>query len=416
VTAPAAATQIPVPEPDLTPAEMIARAKALIPLIREQQDGAEERGYYGEELHRRFVEAGFSRCLQPRRYGGYEFDLKTFLEVMVAISTGDPGTGWCLTLGSSHAWVVGGLFPEDVQTEVFAPDGDFRCPHPASPTAEATPVDGGYRITGKLPYASGIPYATWALGGALVPSPEEGGEPRAIVFLVPRRDLTMLDDWGGGRLLGMQSSGSNSYLVEDVFVPERFTLPMEWFFDWPEATTPGYELHGNPLYVVRPAGPYHTSLVAPVVGAARAALDAFRELAMTKPTTFQPVVPRYRFHDDQRAYGQATAMTDAAETILYGFADQYLEAVTRAAETGERISIEQDARWWALLQQAGGLAAGAVEVLAHRSTSSTTGRGTKLGRYFRDVTMYRQHISSQQIDFAVRNGALYLGATTAWLR
>jgi 3-hydroxy-9,10-secoandrosta-1,3,5(10)-triene-9,17-dione monooxygenase len=395
---------------------MLARARALIPLIREQQDEAEARGYYGENLHRRFVEAGFSRCLQPRRFGGYEFDLGTFLRVMVAISTGDPGTGWCLTLGSSHAWVVGGLFPEDVQATVFAPDGDFRCPHPASPTAQAIAVDGGYRITGKLPYASGIPYATWALGGALVPPEQEDGEPRAIAFLIPRRDLTMLDDWGGGSLLGMQSSGSNSYVVEDVFVPERFTLAMEDFFGWPAATTPGYELHGNPLYIVRPPGPYHTSLVVPVVGAARAALDAFREFATTKQTTFQPMVPRYQFHDDQRAYGQATAMTDAAETILYSFADQYLEAVTHSAETGERIPIEQDARWWALIQQAGGLAAGAVEILAHRSTSSTTGRGAKLGRYFRDVTMYRQHISSQQIDFAVRNAALYLGATTAWVR
>jgi 3-hydroxy-9,10-secoandrosta-1,3,5(10)-triene-9,17-dione monooxygenase len=408
--------EIPIPEPDLTPAELVTRARALIPLLREQQDEAEERGYYSEDVHRRFVAAGFSRCMQPRRFGGYEFDLGTFLRAMVAISTGDPGTGWCLTLGSSHAWVIAGLFPEDVQAEVFAPDGDFRCPHPASPTAQALPVDGGYRITGRLPYASGIPYATWALGGALVPAPDESGEPRAIVFLIPRRDLTMLDDWGGGRLLGMQSSGSNSYVVEDVFVADRFTLPMQDFFDWPHATTPGYDLHGNPLYVVRPPGPYHTSLVAPVVGAARAALDAFRDFAMEKATTFQPVVPRYQFHEDQRAYGQATAMTDAAETILYSFADQYLEAVTGAAETGERVPLEQDARWWALIQQAGGLAAGAVEVLAHRSTSSQTGRGTKLGRYLRDVTMYRQHISSQQLDFAVRNGALYLGATTAWLR
>jgi 3-hydroxy-9,10-secoandrosta-1,3,5(10)-triene-9,17-dione monooxygenase len=128
------------------------------------------------------------------------------------------------------------------------------------------------------------------------------------------------------------------------------------------------------------------------------------------------MVPRYQFHEDQRAYGLATAMTDAAETILYGAADQYLEAVTRAAQTGRRVELEWDARMWALVQQAGGLAARAVETLAHRSTSSTTGRGTKLGRYFRDVTMYRQHISSQQSDFAVRNGALYLGATSAWVR
>ena len=69
-----------------------------------------------------------------------------------------------------------------------------------------------------------------------------------------------------------------------------------------------------------------------------------------------------------------------------------------------------------MLQQAGGLAASAVETLAHRSTSSSTARGTRLGRYLRDVTIYRQHISSQQIDHAVRNAAFYLGASDVWMR
>jgi 3-hydroxy-9,10-secoandrosta-1,3,5(10)-triene-9,17-dione monooxygenase len=404
------------PEPDLTPAAMIARAEAMIPMLREQQDEAEERGHYSEAVHQEFVRAGFSRCLQPRRFGGYEFDLPTFLKTMVKIATGDPGTGWCLALGSSHAWIVGSFFSEDVQAEMFGPDGDFRCPHAAAPTAEALPVEGGYRVSGRLPYASGIPYATWALGGAIVPPPGGVGEPNAIAFAIPRRDLTMLDDWGGGRLLGLQSSGSNSYVVEDVFVPERFTLSLEWFFAWPLATTPGYELHGNPLYLCRPPGAYHSTLVLPVVGAARAALDEFRELIMVKPTAFPPIVPRYQFHDDQRAYGQAMAKADAAEAILYGFGEQYMEAVAKWAATGEPFGPEQDARWWAMLQQAGGLAAEAVELLAHRSTSSATGRHSRLGRYFRDVTMYRQHISSQQIDFAVRTAGFYLGATEGWIR
>ena len=408
-------TAVPPPEGELTPHEMIARARAMIPMLREQQDEAEARGYYSEAVHRRFVEAGFSRCLQPRRFGGYEFDWPTFLRVMVAIATGDPGTGWCLTLSSSHAWIVGSYFPEDVQAEAFGPEGDFRCPHPVAPSAEATPVEGGYRISGKLQYASGIPYATWALGGATVPPADGAAEPTVIEFLIPRRKLAMLDDWGGGRLLGLQSSGSNSYVVEDVFVPQRFTVPADWFFSWPEDVTPGYRVHGNPMYLCRPPGPYHATLVLPVVGAARAALDEFRELIATKPTTFQPVVPRYQFHEDQRAYGLAMAMTDAAETILYGFGDQYMAAVREWAETGTPIDMEQDARWWAMLQQAGGLAANAVEILTHRSTSSATGRDTRLGRYFRDVTMYRQHISSQQMDFAVRNAALYLGASSAWL-
>ena len=70
---------------------------------------------------------------------------------------------------------------------------------------------------------------------------------------------------------------------------------------------------------------------------------------------------------------------------------------------------------WAMLQQAGGLAAGAVETLMHRSPPSTSGRGQRMGRYFRDVTTYRQHVSAQQSDFAVRNVALYFGLTDRWL-
>jgi 3-hydroxy-9,10-secoandrosta-1,3,5(10)-triene-9,17-dione monooxygenase len=108
-------------------------------------------------------------------------------------------------------------------------------------------------------------------------------------------------------------------------------------------------------------------------------------------------------------------MTDAAEAVLYAFAREYLETSARSVESGERIPLTQDARWWAMLQQAGGLAAGAVETLMHRSPPSTSGRGQRMGRYYRDVTTYRQHVSAQQSDFAVRNAAMYFGLTERWL-
>ena len=400
---------IEVPEPDLRPAEMIARAEALIPAIRAEQDESEHRGYYSERLHEQFREAGFSRILQPRRYGGYEFDLETFYRVMVAISTGDPGVGWCLTLGSSHAAMVASHFPEEVQAEMFAPDGDFRCPHPVAPTGKATRVDGGYRLSGRWPYASGVPYATWVFAPAFI----EDGPPDSHVFAVRRADIDMLDDWGDGNVLGMNSSGSNTYVVEDLLVPERFVVPFDWFD--PPMPTVGIELHGNPLYVGRIGGPYHASLVATMVGAARAALDEFGGPIGERQTTFHPQIPRREFHEDQRVYGLATGMTDAAEAVLYAFAREYLERATQAVETGERIPLSQDARWWAMLQQAGGLAAGAVETLMHRSPPSTSGRGQRMGRYFRDVTTYRQHVSAQQSDIAVRNTALYFGLTDRWL-
>jgi 3-hydroxy-9,10-secoandrosta-1,3,5(10)-triene-9,17-dione monooxygenase len=401
---------IPVPEPDLTPGEIVARAEALVPMLRAQQDDAERRGFYSEAVHAEFLKAGFYRITQPRRFGGYEFSLKTYLKTMITIASGDPGTGWCLQLGSSHAWIVASHFDVETQAEVFLPDGDFRCPHPAQPTGRIVRADGGFRLSGRFPYASGIPYATWALVGAML----DGDPPTPYTLLIPRSDLTMLDDWGAGVMFGLNSSGSNTIVVEDAFVPDRRALPSATLFDAPMPTI-GTELYGNPLYIGRPAGPYHTSLVCPIVGAAKAAVDEFREIIMVKPTTFYPQVPRYRFHEDQRAYGMARAKADAAEAIVLSFADQYTEAGQESMDTGVPIVQQQDARWWALIQQAGGLAYEAVQEVALRATSSSLGAGRPLARYLRDATTYRQHISSQQGDFAIRNAAVALGASDRWL-
>ena len=86
-------TEVPVPEPDLKHEEMIARARALRSMVREEAEAAERRGYHSEALHNEFVKAGFYRCLQPRRFGGYEFDIRTFFKTMVEIASGDPGIG-----------------------------------------------------------------------------------------------------------------------------------------------------------------------------------------------------------------------------------------------------------------------------------------------------------------------------------
>jgi 3-hydroxy-9,10-secoandrosta-1,3,5(10)-triene-9,17-dione monooxygenase len=401
---------VPIPEPDLTAKEILARAEALVPMLRAQQDEAEQRGFYSEAVHRAFLDAGLYRMTQPRRFGGYEFDLKTYLRAMITIASGDPGTGWCLQLGSSHAWIVASKFDAETQAEAFGPDGDFRCPHPAQPSGRVERVDGGFRLSGRFPYASGIPYATWALLGAML----DGDPPTPYTVLVPRADLTMLDDWGAGVMFGLNSSGSNTIVVEDAFVPDRRAIPSEDFFN-PGMPTHGTQLYGNPLYVGRPAGPYHTSLVCPIIGAAKAAIDEFSEIIMVKPTSFYPQVPRYQFHEDQRALGTAIAKADAAEAIVLSFAEEYTEAGRESMESGVAIPMRQDARWWLMIQQAGGLAYEAVQALAIRSTSSAMGGNRPLARYLRDATTYRQHISSQQGDFAVRYAALTLGASDRWL-
>jgi 3-hydroxy-9,10-secoandrosta-1,3,5(10)-triene-9,17-dione monooxygenase len=400
-------TEVPVPEPDLTAAEIVARAAALKPRLRAEQDEAERLGHYTEGMHQEFLRAGFYRMLQPRRFGGYEFDLPTFWKAMVQISEGDPGSGWCLTLGSHHALVVGSQWPERAQREIFGPLGDFRGPHRPLPMGTAEPADGGYVVNGTWDYCSGVPFATHFLGNVIVSGTEPSPAKPPPVVVIPRAQFTVLDDWGGGAQLGMQASGSNSVRVENVFVPEHLVFDGDWTGG--PAPTPGSELHGNPMYLGLVYGIYHAGLVVTVVGAARAALAEFDESIRTKKTAFPPQVMRYEHHDYQRVWGLARALADSSEALLYQAGERYMEHCHRWASKGVPFTKEDDIRLFGILQQAGRLGSEAVEVLFQTVGSSAAKRGQRMQRYFRDVAMYRGHIASQYLNWASGFARVHFG-------
>lgn len=177
-----------------TPQALVARAESLIPWLREEQEATEERGFYSRRLHDKFTEYGFSRILQPRRYGGYEHALTTFVRVMTAIATGCPSTGWCLSLASSHTMIIAGRFSEEAQETIFGPSGDFRSPHSVAPGGSAKRTGDGWSIRGTWRYCSGIPYATHFMGSALVDTGD--GPPAMYAAVVPRDQIPVLDDWG----------------------------------------------------------------------------------------------------------------------------------------------------------------------------------------------------------------------------
>src|ERR1051326_3988298 len=156
---------IDVPLPELTPAQMIARACEMVPALRERQAECEALGRIPQETNDEFVSAGFYRILQPRRFGGYEFDLGTFARVMMEVSRGCPSSGWVLALTAGHAIMLSAFFPEEAQIDVYGVDGEFRGPSRTPPRVIARPVEGGYILNGEWDYVSGCDIATHAIGG-----------------------------------------------------------------------------------------------------------------------------------------------------------------------------------------------------------------------------------------------------------
>jgi len=154
---------------------------------------------------------------------------------------------------------------------------------------------------------------------------------------------------------------------------------------------------------------YHAGLVIPVIGAARAALEEYEQIITTKPTHFPPQVPRYTHPDYQRPFGHAVALTDAAEAIVLRAGERYMELAQRWDQAGEPFSREDDVRLYAMIQQAGQLAARAVETIFAAASSSAARRGTRLQRYYRDVSMYHGHIAAQHLTTAAELARVHFG-------
>lgn len=406
----AAPGHVSVPEPNLTREELIARAVALRPKLRELQDEHAAVGTYSAALHEEFRKAGFYRITIPRMFGGYEFDLPTYFKTMLEVARGDPGVGWCLALGSSHGYLIASHWSERAQRELFGPEGHFAAAHRALPGGTAIPVDGGYRISGRWNYCSGIPHSTHFVCTAKFPE-EPGTPPKFLAVVIPKGQFRILPDWGGDQTPGMQASGSNSVEVTDVFIPDYYAVPWLALFASPQGMehgTAGTRLHNNPMYLGRLMGPYHATLVAVITGAAWAAIDEYERFIHSAKVYMEPNTLRADHQDSVRALGLAMAKADAAEGVLINAMQRYMELCARWGRDRTPISVEDNFRLWAMIQQGGRLACDVVEKLLHAAGASQTRKGSRLWRYFCDVQMYRTH-SSVGEEFPTYAARAHLG-------
>ena len=393
-------------------AELISQAREFGAELRRQQDESDARGCYSEAVHRRLLDGGFYRILQPRMFGGLGSDCETYIRVIMELSRGHPSSGWCYTLASSHAMVAGAHFSEPVQRELFGPSGDFRSAYAAGPAGMPTfeRSGAGYVVSGLWPFASGIPVCTHFMGGAVIPGAE--GSPGAIAFVVPSQSIEVLPDWGGDAAMGMQASGSNSVRLTRVFVPDthivRSPIGILSTDSLPDGT-PGTRLHQDGLFLGIIFGWFSCEFGAIFTGAARAALEEYERLLTTKPMLFEP--NRMRMHDPelQRLLGEAMCRADAAEALTLQATRMYREQCDAWMKERRPISTADTLRVWGTAREGCRAACEAVEMLFHSAGASGARRGDRLQRYFRDVQMYRVHFQSQAIGPMLR-AQIQLGA------
>ena len=354
------------------------RAVALVPLLKERAESCEAARRCPEETVLELYETGLMQIMQPRGYGGSELNIDVACDVAMILAGGCASTAWVWMNLATHSWNIG-QFSKAAQEDVWRSDPRaVAATGLAFPCGRAKPVVGGFHLSGRWPFASGVDAATWMLVGAQIE-----GTPDRLMLLVPKEDYRSLDNW---RAFGLAGSGSHDVEMQDVFVPEHRTVQPGLLASGRDA--PGALVHDSPVYRLPAYSGFGFALASVPLGAARAALDQFTTGARSRATTFSASRVA-ELAPVQLRVAEASANMSFAE-INYWTHLRELVALTNA---DEQIGHEAKLRWKRDVAFAVGLSKRCVETLLAASGGSALSTNNPLQRHFRDVFAAASHIA-----------------------
>jgi len=371
--------------------ELRRRAEGLVQTMRERAPEAEELRRLPTQTLADFDDAGFLRALRPIDAGGLGTDLQTFADITRILGRGDASAGWVAGLFLSHVLMLSKLGTE-AQEEIFGDRAAVSASATTSPPGIAVPAEGGWTVSGRWRFASGIDHAEWAVVMALADS-------ERMLVAVPTAELTIHDTW---YVPGMKATGSKDIEAVELFVPEPRVTP---FAGVASDSPPGVDSHHYPLlrYPLSRVFPLIHSAVA--VGVADAALDLFLESVetRTRQQTRGRVIEEEAIHE---IYARAFLSRRSAELLL---ADAVAIADEGYAEPGSDLSPERRAA--ANLANVGAAlrAFETVDLLGRAAGASVQRSGHPIERICRDTQVMRTHGLVDWVYHGPANGRILLG-------
>ena len=260
---------------DLSPVDPVARARDLASLITAAAGEIERSRRLTEPVLDRLHEARLFRMLYPRSVGGDEVAPTIYINAVAELARQDGSVGWCVSIANSIGLFAPYLDLEAART-VFG-DPRATCAWGPPNDCRGIAVPGGYRVTGRWDFASGCRHASWMGAHGTVVEPDgslrlnDAGRPTVRTWLFPVDQAKLLDNWGP---IGLRGTASESYTVEDLFVPEEFTGTRE---------DPTLRREPGPLYAFPQQTLYSVGIASVALGIARGMLDAFVELPSARP-------------------------------------------------------------------------------------------------------------------------------------
>jgi 3-hydroxy-9,10-secoandrosta-1,3,5(10)-triene-9,17-dione monooxygenase len=295
------------PENIPTADDLVIRARTLASKLRERAVRAERDRNIPQESVDEFIAAGLIHTLQPKRWGGYEHDHEVAFNIAVELGKSTCGSSaWCLNYLADHACILA-LFPEEAQHDVWSRDKAACIATSAAPTGKVTALPGGYRLDGRWSWCSGLRHSQWIMIGGLAQLVGEE-HPDMRLYLVPVSQVRQDDTW---YCAGLRGSGSNTCVLDDVFVPEHRSVS---FSTLREGCSPGSQLNTNPMYRTPFIAVHSYALLGPALGLARGGYADFTTWTRTRYLTYTQLAIAQHVPVQMRI-AEIAAQIDAAELL-----------------------------------------------------------------------------------------------------
>ena len=378
--------------------DLVERARAIAPLIAAEADEIERRRRLTPAVTGALIENGLYRALLPQSLGGAEAAPVEFMRMLEEVAKADASTAWCLGQCSVCAMIAAAL-DHDAAHEIFnSPPGILAW---GAVAHEAQAVEGGYRASARWDFASGSRQASW-LGAHVriveadgTPRKNADGSPELRTILFPVASATLHDVWDA---IGLAGTGTDSYSVENLFVPERFAA----FRDTPSALR-----ENGPLYELGTMSTFALGFAAVSLGVARATLDAAIELARGKHPSLLARAMRDN-HAVQGLLGRTEGNWRAARAYLYATAEAMWRDLGATGEVSDahRTAVRLAATW--TIHQS----AAVVDTAYHMAGATAVFRKNPFERRFRDMHAIAQQLQARDTHYEdVGKAILSTGAT-----
>ena len=367
--------------------DWVARAKGLAPVVEAAGERIESERRLPQDIMSALHDAELFRMCLPRSLGGGEAKLLTIMQTVEAIASADASAAWCLgqALGCSRA---AAFLDHEVAQEVFGRRDAVLAWGPPAGSNKAVVVDGGYRITGKWRFASGILNADWL--GPNCPVVEADGSPRLApdgkpvmrCLLLPISSAEVTDVW---QVIGLRGTGSNSFAVTELFVPEAFSFTRDSAADRRE---------DGPLYRIPLTTYYGVAFASVALGIARTTLQSFIRLAADK-TPHQNTMVLRENPAVQRQVAQAEANLGSARSYLIDM----INAVWESGRLPEEWPLDDRARLRVACTHAVLQARDTVSFAYQAAGATAIFQNNAFERRFRDINTVAQQAQGQPVNW-----------------